>query len=556
MIPTEPLSAPAIAKTDRRTILKGAGIGLGLGAGLSAAPLAAQMGERGFNWGVASGEPSSSGVLLWSRYVAAQPASLRWEVTDPASGRVVAGGEVEASPEHDWCVKPRAEGLAPGRWYTYRFIDGAGNPSPVGRTRTLPEGAVDRFRMAVFSCSNIGFGWFNAYRHAAEADGFDLVVHTGDYYYEYGPGTYPTQDEALPARVLNPAHEAVALADYRARHAIYRRDPDLQRLTQLYPMVMVWDDHETANDSHADGAENHQPGSEGDWNLRKQAAMRAYREWLPVSDDDWTSYEIGDLATIFRLETRLTARARQFSIGGVLKGRDQAEDAMAALAAFRAGEYLDPARHLLGTAQEAWLADGLRRSRAAGKPWQVLAQQVLMGTSRAPTVVESALNAQLPDFVKRRLVAAMMASKAGIPSNLDAWDGYPAARERLFQASLEADANLVVLAGDTHNAWAFELDHGGARVGVEFGGHSVSSPGLEAYLGGIPADRLARGMVEENPQLKWMDSARRGYMAVELTPAAATSEYRFLETVRQRSTVLAGTKRITSAAGSRTLDID
>jgi alkaline phosphatase D len=149
----------------------------------------------------------------------------------------------------------------------------------------------------------------------------------------------------------------------------------------------------------------------------------------------------------------------------------------------------------------------------------------------------------------------MLASKAGIPSNLDAWDGYPAARDRLFQASLEADANLVVLAGDTHNAWAFELEHGGAKVGVEFGGHSVSSPGLETYLGAIPADRLAQGMVGDNPQLKWVDTSQRGYMAVELTPTSASSEYRFLGTVRQRSTALAGTRRITSAAGSRKLDI-
>lgn len=555
MFPTESPSANRIAQIDRRTLLRGAGVGMGLGAGLTAVPLAAHMGERGFHWGVASGEPSPSGVLLWSRYVASQPVSVRWEVTDPASGRVVAGGEVEASPERDWCLKAGADRLEPGTTYTYRFIDGAGNSSPEGRTRTLPEGAVDRFKMAVFSCSNMGFGWFNAYRHAAEADEFDLVLHTGDYSYEYQPGNYPSKEQSVIGRVLNPDHEIVTLADYRQRHAIYRLDPDLQRLTQLYPMIMVWDDHESANDSYAQGAENHQPASEGEWSARKKAAIRAYREWLPVSDEDWASYEIGDLASIFRLETRLTARSKQFSVADILKGKDQPEEAFAALEAFRSGEYLDPARAMIGGTQEAWLAEGLRRSRMAGKKWQVLAQQVLMGTSRAPSIIEDAISEKLPDFVKRRLVAAMMASKAGLPSNMDAWDGYPIARERLLQASLEADANLVVLAGDTHNAWAFELDHGGARVGVEFGGHSVSSPGLEAYLGGIPADRLAKGMVDENPQLKWMDSARRGYMAVELTPARATSEYRFMDTVRQRSTRLSGTKLVSSAAGSRTLDI-
>ncbi|WP_435419015.1 alkaline phosphatase D family protein [Parerythrobacter aurantius] len=549
MIPSEPPAATPVGALDRRSLLKG----MGLGAGLIAAPLAAQAGEDGFAYGVASGEPSADGVLLWSRYVAAQPAQVRWEVTDPTTGRVVAGGEVEASPERDWCLKVRAEGLAPGTWYSYRFIDAAGIASPEGRTRTLPEGDVERFRMAVFSCANIGFGWFNAYRHAAEADEFDLVVHTGDYLYEYQAGNYPSPEQTIAGRVLNPAGEIVTLAEYRARHAIYRRDPDLQRLTQLYPMIMVWDDHETANDSYADGAQNHQPESEGEWSVRKRVALQAYREWLPVSDEDWASYDIGHLATIFRIETRLTARAEPFSVADILAGKSDPEAVMRALSAFRQGDYLDPSRSMLGAVQEAWLAKGLKTSRAAGKQWQVLAQQVLMGNSRAPSIIESAITDTLPEFVRQRLSAAMVASKAGIPSNLDAWDGYPAARDRLFQASLEADANLVVLTGDTHNAWAFELDHGGARVGVEFGGQSVTSPGLETFLGRIPSDRLATAMVETNPQLKWVDTARRGYMAVELTPQRASSEYRFLDTVRQRSTRLAGTHVATSPAGSRKL---
>jgi alkaline phosphatase D len=550
MIPTEPPAAAALLPLDRRSLLRG---GL-LGTGLLAVPLAAQSGGRGFTHGVASGEPTASSVLLWSRYQADQPTMLRWEVKDSA-GRTVAGGEVEARPERDWCIKPAATGLEPGTWYSYRFIDDAGNASPEGRTRTLPEGAVERFRMAVFSCSNIGFGWFNAYRHAAEADEFDLVVHTGDYLYEYQAGSYPSAEQTVAGRVLNPANEIVTLADYRARHAIYRRDPDLQRLTQLYPMIMVWDDHETANDSYADGAQNHQPDSEGDWALRKRVAMQAYREWLPVSDKDWAEYEIGNLATIFRLETRLTARAKPFSVAEILAGKSDPETVMQALSSFRQGDYLDPSRSMLGAQQEGWLAEGLKRSRTQGKQWQVLAQQVLMGSSRAPAIIEAAISDKLPELVRQRLQTAMLASKAGIPSNLDAWDGYPAARDRLFQASLEADANLVVLAGDTHNAWAFELEHGGAKVGVEFGGHSVSSPGLETYLGAIPADRLAQGMVGDNPQLKWVDTSQRGYMAVELTPTSASSEYRFLGTVRQRSTALAGTRRITSAAGSRKLDI-
>ncbi|ABC64568.1 alkaline phosphatase D family protein [Erythrobacter litoralis] len=551
MISTELPAAARLPALDRRGLLKG----IGLGAGLVSVPLSARIGERGFTHGVASGEPGATSVLLWSRYVAEQTTMVAWEVKEADGGQVVAGGEIEASPDSDWCIKPRAEGLRPGAWYLYRFRDAAGNVSEEGRTRTLPQGAVDRFRMAVFSCANIGYGWFNAYRHAAESNAFDLLVHTGDYFYEYQPGRYPSADQALPGRFLDPRSETVNLADYRLRHATYRRDPDLRRLTQLYPMILGWDDHESANDSYATGAENHQPETEGEWSVRKRAAVRAYREWLPVSDEDWASYEIGDLATIFRLETRLEARSKQFSIGDVLQEKSSPEEAMRALIAFRDGDYRDPARTVLGAQQETWLADGLRRSKAAGKTWQVLAQQVLMGSSRTPGSLATAVGDAIPEFARQRLLAAVLAGSAGIPFNMDAWDGYPAARERLFAASLEAGADLLVLAGDTHNAWAFELDHAGEKVGVEFGGQSVTSPGAESYLSAIDPRTFASGIVSENPQLKWADTSQRGYLAVELTPERAIADYHFLGSIRQQGTALAGTKRITSVAGSRTLDI-
>ena len=148
-----------------------------------------------------------------------------------------------------------------------------------------------------------------------------------------------------------------------------------------------------------------------------------------------------------------------------------------------------------------------------------------------------------------------MATRAGLPLNMDAWDGYPAARARLLQSALDADANLLVLAGDTHNAWAFELDHEGTPAGIEFGGHSVTSPGFEGYLSAIPPGILSAAVVQENEQLKWADTAQRGYMAVELTPERATCEYRFLPGVRTRSTALAGTQRIASATGSHRLEV-
>lgn len=530
-------------RTDRRRLLKSGMLGL---AGIATPALAR---AYGFTHAVASGEPGPNQVLLWTRYSSDRDVTLRWEVsTDMEFTRIAAGGECLASPAADCCTKTVARGLEPATWYFYRFIAPSGEISAVGRTRTLPQGAVASFRMAVFSCSNYGFGWFNAYAHAAADDSFDLAVHLGDYLYEYPRGTYPSERQVVAGRVA-PLGEMIALADYRERYALYRSDHDLQRLHQLYPMITVWDDHESANDSWRDGAENHQ-AEEGDWAVRKAAARQAYREWMPVSDDDYASYDIGDLATLFRLETRLTGRDRPFDIDMLIKdaGPDGGE---AALAAFRDGAWRDPSRQLLGAGQEAWLAAGFKTSTQARKPWQVLIQQVIMGRLDAPANLAEGVAANASQSVRTWLATSRMATAARLPWNMDAWDGYPAARDRLYAAALEADANLVVLTGDTHNAWALDLDRDGARVGVEMAGTSVTSPGTEGYIAWRPSNALARDLVGASPQLKWCDMSQRGYLAVELTPGAATGEFRFVSTVRQRSAALGGTHRMTVLAGQR-----
>ena len=535
---------PALA-ANRRNALKLGLLGL---AGLGGAPALAQ-GAKGFTHGVASGEPGPDRVLLWTRYATGQDSQLKWEVAEDAEfTRIAAQGECSASPANDCCAKAWARGLQPGQWYHYRFIAGSGETSVTGRTRTLPVGKVPRFRIAVFSCSNYGFGWFNAYGHACEAGDFDLALHLGDYFYEYKRGVYPSEKQGLAERLL-PVNEAVTLAQYRERFATYRADPDLQRLHQLYPTVTVWDDHETANDTWKDGAENHQP-DEGDWAVRKAASEKAYREWLPVSDDYYASYEVGNLATLFRLETRHLARDKSFDLGKFFDGAAPGQ-ADAALAAFRDGAWRDPARGLLGEAQEAWLAKGLKASTKAHKPWQVLVQQVIMGNLAMPQNLAEGMAAESPDWLKKRIAISASASKNGLPWNMDAWDGYPAARDRVMKASLEAGANLLVLAGDSHNAWAFDLDRKGQRVGVEMAGHSVTSPGAESTIRWRGADALAADLVTRNSQLKWCDTARRGYLALELTPKAASGEWRFMSTVRQRGTALAGTKKMTVLAGQR-----
>lgn len=540
-----PLPAPTpIDHTSRRTALK---LGMLALAG-TASPLLAQS-AKGFSHGVASGEPGPNRVLLWTRYASDQDEQLKWEMAEDAEfQRIVVHGDATATPASDGCAKVWAKGLKPGRWYHFRFVARDGRKSVTGRTRTLPVGKVARFKIAVFSCSNLGFGFFNAYAHAAEAGEFDLAVHLGDYFYEYKRGDYPSAKQALPGRE-SPLDEAVTLEGYRDRFRTYRSDPDLQRLHQVLPMVAMWDDHETSNDTWVNGAENHQ-ASEGDWATRKALSEKAYREWMPVSDDYYTGYEIGRLATLFKLESRHLARSEQLDLIGVYQAASPGQGE-AALAAFHSGAWQSDERTLLGATQEAWLAAALKASTRAGKPWQVLAQEVVMGNLQTGDRLLDGLPASAPDWLRQRLQADVAASHVGLPFNLDAWDGYPAARARLFDASLAANANLVVLSGDSHNAWAFDLDHHDERVGVEMGGHSVTSPGFESNLPWIKPDDLARDTVARNRQLKWCDTSQRGYMAVELTPAAATSEWRFLTTVRQQGTALAGVKRMTVLAGQR-----
>jgi alkaline phosphatase D len=547
-----PPPAHSVTQLTRRGIFALAGAS----AALAASPAAAQGFGRGFTHSVASGEPQATSVLLWTRFVGDQDTQLTWQISDSARfDTVIAEGSATASPARDFCAKATATGLAPDRWYFYRFIAPGGATSPTGRTRTLPQGPTERFCMAVFSCSNYGFGYFNAYAHAAEANDVDCAVHLGDYIYEYGSDTYPGPDQRHPDRTALPGEEIVQLADYRLRYQTYRADPDLQRLHQVIPMISVWDDHESANDSYVDGAQNHQPDTEGSWDVRKRIAKQVYREWMPVSDEPYAAYDIGDLATLFRLDTRLEGREKQFSIEAVLTGQATEPGIMAALSAFREGDYADPDRQMLGAAQEAWLTQGLAASTRRGARWQVLIQQVLMGKLAAPNALFGTLPDTLPDYARRRLQAAAMARRAELPLNFDAWDGYPAARERVLGAALEAEANLLVLAGDTHNAWNFELAQDGEAVGVELGVSSVSSPGFEGYLSMVPPAMLAGALVSENVELRWADTSQRGYMRLELTPERATNEWRFVSGIKQRSTQIAATRTSTIEAGANRVSV-
>lgn len=537
-------------RIDRRSLILGGGFGLGALLMPGGAGAQALLAARGFTHGVASGEPGQDSVLVWTRHVPANGDDARLTIEFSDNGEFAsprAGGTAIAQRDADFTARATITGLEPGRWYFYRFIAPDGSASPVGRTRTLPAGPVARFGLGVFSCANLPYGWFNAYAHAAGRSDIDLMVHTGDYLYEYKRGTYPALAEALGGRIIEPAGEVIQLADYRMRHAGYRADPDLQRLHQLFPMIAQVDDHEIANDAWEKGAQNHQP-EEGDYLARKQAAIRAYNEWMPVSGKPWGRYEVGDLATIFRTETRYTARSAPLDLDPVIKGPGAIEDK---LRAFREGPYADPARTLMGAEQEQWLYDGFAQSVKRGAKWQVLAQQVNLGRLITPSDAQTLLTPDAPDYVVARVRQGQAAARAGLPSDFDNWGGFPAARARLLQAAQAGNADLVALSGDSHNAWAFQLATDGKPAGVEFGGHSVSSPGFESFLRGTDPQSVAHKLLASSPELKWADTSHRGYMAIELTPDRVTGEWVLMESIRTRSTAIAGAHRMTVERGRR-----
>ncbi|WP_066545559.1 MULTISPECIES: alkaline phosphatase D family protein [unclassified Sphingomonas] len=520
-------------RIDRRSFVATGALGLGAFAIPGFAWAQSVGAGRGFTHNVASGEPAATSVLLWTRYVPADGAAakLRVELSESADfARVAGGGEMITGPWRDHTVKLTVDGLKPDTRYHYRFIAPDGTLSPVGRTRTLPDALVDRFNIAVFSCSNIGFGYFNAYAHAARRGDIDLTVHLGDYIYEYAAGNYPSAEQAIAARVPQPQGEILALADYRLRYASYRADPDLQALHAAAPMILSWDDHESANDSWEGGAQNHDK-DEGDWSTRKMAAIQAYREWMPVSDEPWKAYPIGALATLYRTDTRLSARSAPPSLAPLFLSADPAR----ALVEFRDGAWRDPAATMLGTTQEAWLADAMRASVRAGTRWQVVGFGTIMGETRAPANALDFLAPDAADRAKAFVRAGVLAGKVGLPSNLDNWGGYPAARARFLKSVQAMGADTIVIAGDSHNAWAYDLAQDGRPAAVEFAGQGVTSPGYESALAADPK-AVAAAMIAANPELKWCDTSRRGYMMLSLTPDQAVNEWVFADTIRERST--------------------
>ncbi|HQY07697.1 MAG: alkaline phosphatase D family protein [Burkholderiales bacterium] len=574
LLGAEPAHQPARRRFVRDLALGGLAIGsLGLSAcgGDDDEDEGEPVASVTYAHGVASGDPLSDRVILWTRLstVATTAVTLRWEVsTDAAFTTLAASGSTSTDASRDWTVKVDATGLQPGTRYWYRFAVGT-QRSPVGRTRTLPGAAVAQVKLAVFSCSNYPAGYFNVYAEAAQRDDLDATVHLGDYIYEYPRGGYASDQAAALGREVLPANELLTLADYRSRYAQYRSDADLQALHAAAPMIAVWDDHEIANDTWKDGAENHTEGGgtggEGSFTTRRAAAVQAWHEWLPVrSGADllsiYRSFSFGNLLALHMLDTRVLARDLQLDYADYTTATGL--DAAGFTAALS-----DTSRQLLGSTQTGWLTAQMSASTAT---WQVLGQQVLMGRMNIPAPIlfealnpgsgvsvstYSALYAKyLTDPTSLTATEQAILAQPAIPYNLDAWDGYPVARETVLGTARALDKNLVVLAGDTHNAWASDLqDLSGNAIGVEFATSSVSSPGFETILTSEDPATLAAGLTQLIGPLQYCDTARRGYLLLTATASECRGDWIYVNTVTSRSYTAVSDQslRVLPGAGNR-----
>lgn len=516
--------------------------------------------QADFLHGVASGDPLQDKVILWTRLT---PVDLNarlkvtWEIaTDNQFKQNLKTGMVETTKTDDFTVKVDAAGLQANTIYYYRFRFG-NKISSVGQTKTLPI-STNKVTFAVCSCSNYPAGYFYVYREMAKQN-VDVIIHLGDYIYEYGADGYAAEDAAKLGRILPTDNnkEIIKLDDYRKRYALYRQDKDLQAAHQRHPFIVIWDDHELANDTWRDGAENHQ-SDEGSFSDRKLAALQAYFEWMPIrpvtSTDHlniYRQFNFGSLVELTMLDTRIIARDKQ------LEYADYMTAAGLNAQKFQA-DLTDPKRTLMGYTQRDWLVDKLKQSTAT---WNVIGQQVLMskmwipaelllslgqitsGGASAETLAK--MNAQITELVTLKLrleqgdptLTAQEKTRVTtvVPYNLDAWDGYYAERETVYENLASLNKKVIVLAGDTHNAWASYLySQKGQYVGVELATSSVSSPGLEKYLS-IPIAQLQQfefAFTTLIDELAYCNLNQRGYLLVTLDQAQVQSDWIFVDSTK------------------------
>lgn len=505
----------------RRTFLAGSALSV---AAITAAPTQAQASSASagnvFRHGVASGDPLPNSVILWTRVTLnddALPGStlgedvqVTWEIArDEAMGSMVKSGTVTASAAHDHTVHVDPYGLEPSTVYFYRF-SALGETSPVGRTKTAPafEADVAQLNIAVASCANYESGFFSAYADMAaraRAGEIDVVTFLGDYIYEYATGEYAGKKGV--ARMHHPEWEILTLEDYRIRYGRYRTDEHLQAAHAAAPWIVVWDDHETANNSWREGAENHTEGVEGDWISRRNAAMQAYFEWLPVRATSpgegghiYRSLSFGNLIDLTVLDLR-TYRDQETTIA----------------------HFADGARTMLGQEQFEWLRGQVATSSAQ---WNVLANSVMMAPMKLFTIGTPETQEAMTWISQR---------STGIAVNSDQWDGYVADRNRLLDVLLSDGANVLFLTGDIHSEWANEINHGAVNVGCEMVCTSISAPNVDEILTthtGIyhrednsTSHAVEKVITDANPWVNHLDFDAHGYSIARVRPDEVDMEY-------------------------------
>jgi alkaline phosphatase D len=543
-----------------------------------------------FAFGVASGDPLADRVILWTH--AKIPASvadvtLTWEVaSDAAFARIVRSGSVVASEAASFTAKVDVTGLTAGASYFYRFRDASGAASTVGTTRTLPAANAASVKFAVFSCALYSEGYFHAYDAVAKSDAL-YALHLGDYIYEYGSDPKQYGNSSIPGnRVTSPANDIVTMNDYRTRHALYKSDLNLQAAHARMPWITVWDDHEFANNSYVNGAENHNPATQGDWLTRKNIAAKVYHEWMPIRTPEasnllkiYRRFDFGNIFTLHMLDTRIEGRDRQYDNFGDADGGIGRY--VAGLTPTTNGTLPDAGRRMMSAEQQSWLTTGMTASTAT---WQFLGNQTIMARMWIPASVLTTFAsnpASAPAAITSYLAAKATRAVAGpaalspaqvallnpavnprLPYSLDSWDGYPAQREAILQTVKAQGKRLVTLSGDSHDGWFNNLTTlAGEKVGVEFAGTSVTSTGFEsAGLGstatsidgsvlvpqlGNAAIGAGLGLIDD---VNYCDTTRRGYLVMTVTSTEVRGEYVYVSSVKQPTYTTTVGRTVTVAA--------
>ena len=448
-----------------------------------------------FYHGVSSGDPLSDRVIIWTRVTptVAGTISVNWQIaTDTVFAHIVNSGSVTTDSTVDYTVKVDATGLSANKWYYYRFKTGS-TYSITGRTKTLPVGNVDSIRLAVFSCSDFQAGFFNAYNDISKRNDISAIVHLGDNYYEYQAASTGDTSRFHPL-----THDALSLGDYRLWQSQYKLESDYRAVLEQYPIILEWDDHESANNSWNSGAQNHNPATQGNWFVRKQAAQKAYFEWNPIrplatGNDSiiHRNFNFGNLFSMVMIDTRL--EGRDSSLGSLISPTN--------------AYLINTARQMLGASQLAWFKTQL--SDASTK-WKIIGNQVMI----APlNILGSVLNG-------------------------DQWDGYPAERLRvLTHVSLNNIKDVVFLTGDIHSSWANDVpasdstyvsSTGGGSVATEFIVSSVTST-ASVPPGGSTA------VTASNSWVKYLDFTKRGYLLFDINKTRVQGDYIHMSAVDSKT---------------------